>query len=188
MRDCLARGWKAAQFDSPFLSHGKLHWLPRSGPPKNILVFDTVAEGFSWLPTHVATWEVVSLLEMEGTLAMSKSPPGASKVDLWVLQDYERALWVHKYQVELPVAEIFLFDRNWASEVVSPEGDVLVECVHSDWLLHFDIKGNFLRKFMCNGQLLNLTTHILKESLVPHPFFRMQEDGSGRKPPFFRLL
>lgn len=52
----------------------------------------------------------------------------------------------------------------------------------------YDRKGTLLRKFLCNGRLLDLTTHILKESLVPHTFFRMQEDRSAREPPFFRGL
>uniref|UniRef100_A0ACD5X082 Uncharacterized protein n=1 Tax=Avena sativa TaxID=4498 RepID=A0ACD5X082_AVESA len=188
MRKWLARGSKATEFDRPFLSHGKLHWLPQSNPLKNILVFDTVAEEFSWLSSPVVTWDVVFLLEMEGTLAMSKSPTAGSKVDLWVLQDYKSAIWVHRYQIELPVAEICLYDKHesWMSKVVSPEGDVLVDCMDRlNWHLHYDIEGNLLRKFLCNGRLLHLTTHILKESLVPHAFFQMQEDGSAHEPPFF---
>lgn len=191
MRKWLARGSKATEFDRPFLSNGKLHWLPQSKAPKNILVFDTVAEEFSWLSSPVVTWDVVLLLEMEGTLAMSISPMGESKVDLWALQDYKSAVWVHKYQIELPVAEICLFDQHesWTSKVVSPDGDVLVDCMDIlDWQLHYDRKGTLLRKFLCNGRLLDLTTHILKESLVPHTFFRMQEDRSAREPPFFRGL
>jgi F-box interacting protein len=191
MRKWLARGSKATEFDRPFLSYGKLYWLPQSNLLKNILVFDTMVEEFSWLPSPVVTWDVALLLEMEGTLAMSISPTGGSKVDLWVLQDYKSAVWVHKYQTELPVAEIRLLDdhEGWTSKVVSPDGDVLVDCFDIlDWQLHYDKKGNLLRKFLCNGRLLNLTTHILKESLVAHPFFRMQEDGSGREPPFFRGL
>ena len=188
MRKWLARGSKATEFNSPFLSHGKLHWLPHSNPLKNILAFDTVTEEFSWLPSPVVTWDVVWLLEMEGTLAMSQSPMGSSKVDLWVLQDYNSTVWVHKYHVELPVAEISLFDEyeSWTSKVVSSEGDVLVDCMDRlDWQFHYDIKGNLLRKFLCTGRLLTLTTHILKESLVPHAFFRTQEDGSADQPPFF---
>lgn len=192
MRNLLAGGSKATKFFMPFLSNGKLHWLPQSTPPKNILVFDTMAEEFSWLPTPVETWHVVLLLEVEGTLAMSESRVGTSKVDLWVLQDYKSAVWVHKYQIELPAAEIYLIAKHerWTSQVVSADGDVLVDCTDwctTGWQLHYDRKGNLLRKFQCNPSL-SLTTHILKESLLPHPFFRMQQDGSARGPPFFRGL
>jgi hypothetical protein len=124
------------------------------------------------------TW----LLEMEGTLAISSSNIGGSEVDLWLLQDYKSAIWVHKYRIKLPVLEIRRFDP----EFISPEGDVLVDV--GGFLLHYDIKGNMLQKFHCDGRMLNFTTHILQESLVPHTFFRAQEDGNVEEPPFFRWL
>uniref|UniRef100_A0A0A8XPY7 Uncharacterized protein n=1 Tax=Arundo donax TaxID=35708 RepID=A0A0A8XPY7_ARUDO len=36
--------------------------------------------------------------------------------------------------------------------------------------------------------MLNVTTHNLRESLVPHAFFGMQENGGTHEPPFFRGL
>ncbi|KAL6648285.1 hypothetical protein ACP70R_012509 [Stipagrostis hirtigluma subsp. patula] len=142
-----------------------------------------------WLCVPFKIRLVVSLLEIEGTLAMSNSHIGSSEVDLWLLQDYKRVVWVHKYRVELPVTEISRFEKDgecWYSNVVSEERDVLVDGF--DWQLHYDVKGNLLKKFQCNGCMLNYTTHILRESLVHHAFFQMQKSGGTHEPPFFQGL
>jgi hypothetical protein len=150
---------------------------------------------------------------MEGTLAISNSHMGGSVVDLWLLQDYKSAVWVHKYRIKLPVLEICRFDEDvvtetdwcpqvvfpegvldedgesdadWCAQVVSPEGDVLVDLIN--FLLHYDIKGNMLQKFHCAGRMLDFTPHILQESLVPQIFFRMQEERDVKEPPFFWWL
>lgn len=225
--------------EKPCLFSGNLHWLPYPYLTQlsYLLVFDTVAEVFQWLRGPTRFRQVVSLLEMEGSLAISNSHMGGSEVDLWLLQDYNSAIWVHKYRVKLPALEIHRFDErgvtetdwcrevisleedvmveedgetdaDWYTEVVSPEGDVLVEEdgeTGADWytevvspegdvlvdvvnlLLHYDIKGNILQKFRCDGRNLNFMTHILQESLVPRTFFKMHEENA-QEPPFFRGL
>lgn len=193
------------RLDKPCLFSSNLHWPPCSTGLKCLLVFDTVAEVFQWLQGPTELGHMTWLLEMEGTLAISSSNIGGSEVDLWLLQDYKSAIWVHKYRIKLPVLEIRRFDPEfispegdvlvdkdgetdayWFSQVVSPEGDVLVDV--GGFLLHYDIKGNMLQKFHCDGRMLNFTTHILQESLVPHTFFRAQGDGNVEEPPFFRWL
>ncbi|KAK3147493.1 hypothetical protein QOZ80_3BG0283040 [Eleusine coracana subsp. coracana] len=189
MRKWLGKRSEAAHLNESFLFNGNLHWLPRLGRQSKILVFDTLNETFWWLRVPFKIRLVVSFLEVEGSLAMSNSHMGSSKVDVWLLLDYGHAEWVHKYRIELPVLDIRRFeDRDWCSHVVSKERDVFVDGF--DWQLHYDLKGNLLKKFQCNGRMLNFTTHIHRESLVSHAFFRMleHENGGIHAPPFFRGL
>lgn len=94
-------------------------------------MFDTVDEVFKWLQLPVKTRNVVSLLEIEGKLAMSNSYMESSNVDLWLLLDYKLVVWVQKYRIELPVIEIRRFEKDgsWYSHILSEEGDILV-----DWI------------------------------------------------------
>ncbi|CAN6313094.1 unnamed protein product [Urochloa humidicola] len=184
----LAKGSEGTEFNEPFLFHGNLHWLPQFGRQNNIVVFDTVDEVFQWLHVPFKMFNVVSLLEIEGMLAISNSYIESSKVDLWLLLDYEHVVWVHKYRIELPVIEIRRFeeDGGWCSHVVSEKGDVLVDGF--DWQLHYDIKGNLLEKFRFNGRLLNFTAHIIRENLVPDAVFQNPDNESRHAPHFFRGL
>uniref|UniRef100_A0A0D3HHR9 F-box domain-containing protein n=2 Tax=Oryza TaxID=4527 RepID=A0A0D3HHR9_9ORYZ len=176
LRKWLAKGKEETQFNEPFLFHGNLHWLPHLGGQNKIVVFDTLDEVFRWLHVPFKMHNVSSLLEIEGSLAMSNSHIGSSKVDLWLLQDYKHMVWVHKYRIELPVIEIRRFeeDDGWYLHIVSQEGDVLVDGF--DWQFHYDIKGNLLEKFQCSGRMLNITPHILQESLVPHEVFQILDN------------
>ena len=151
-------------------------------------MFDTVNEVFKWLQLPVILRNVVSLLEIEGKLAMSNSHIESSYVDLWLLLDYKRVVWAHKYHIELPMIEIRRFEKDggWSSHIVSEEGDILVDGF--DWQMHYDIKGNLLKKFRCNGCLLNFTAHILRESLVPDAVFHNLDNESRHAPHFFRGL
>ncbi|CAN6320297.1 unnamed protein product [Urochloa humidicola] len=188
LRKWLVKGTKGTKFEEPFLFHGNLHWLPHFGRHKKIVMFDTVDEVFQWLQLPFKMCTVASLLEVEGMLAMSNSYIESSKVDLWVLQDYKRVVWVHKYRIKLPVIEIRRFeeDGDWCSHILSKEGDVLVDGF--DWQLHYDKKGNLLEKFRCNGRMMNFTAHILRESLVPDAVFHSLDNESRHAPHFFRGL
>uniref|UniRef100_A0A0E0MC23 F-box associated beta-propeller type 3 domain-containing protein n=1 Tax=Oryza punctata TaxID=4537 RepID=A0A0E0MC23_ORYPU len=176
LRRWSVKGKEDSQFNKPFLFHGNLHWLPQLGGQNKIVVFDTLDEVFRWLHVPFKMHNVLSLLEIEGSLAMSNSHIGSSKLDLWFLQDYKHMVWVHKYRIELPVIEIRRFeeDDGWCSHIVSQEGDVLVDGF--DWQFHYDIKGNLLEKFQCNGRLLNFTSHVLQESLVQHEVFQILDN------------
>ncbi|CAL4939016.1 unnamed protein product [Urochloa decumbens] len=188
LRKWLAKGSKGTEFNEPFLFQGNLHWLPHLGRHKKIVMFDTVDEVFQWLRLPFKTRIVASLLEVEGMLAMSNSYIESSKVDLWLLQDYKRMVWVHKYRIELPVIEIRRFeeDGDWCSHILSKEGDVLVDGF--DWQLHYDMKGNLLEKFRCNGRMMNFTAHFHRESLVPNAVFHNLDNDSRHAPHFFRGL
>ncbi|GJN31221.1 hypothetical protein PR202_gb19587 [Eleusine coracana subsp. coracana] len=111
----------------------------QSGRQDVILVYDTVDEMFRWLNVSFKIYLVASLLEIEGTLAMSNSHIEASEVDLWFM-DYNSSLWTHKYRIDLPVIDIRRFELGtWLSQVVSQDRDVLVDGFN--WQLYYDEKG-----------------------------------------------
>ncbi|EAZ15947.1 hypothetical protein OsJ_31391 [Oryza sativa Japonica Group] len=165
-----------ARGDRSVLVRGNLHWYlrHRDGGCK-IMVFDTASESFQWM-RHPAIPGWVSLLEMDSTLVFS-AVECTTRIDLWVLQDYERSTWACKHRIELPMAQIRQFPEcnlehlGWSAMVVSVEGDVLVRC--SNRILHCDRKGNVLASFQFDGQLPMNCLHRLKENLVVHPFFQM---------------
>lgn len=185
----LARGLVPACYQPPVLLRGSLHWPPQRRQEDNILVFDTVAEAFKWMCPPVIR-EYTFLFEMEGKLAMSCCEPKGWSADLWLMEDYKNEIWVREYRIKLPVVEI----RNlkawgntfWDAVIVSQEGDMLVECLFA--VLHCDKKGKLQRTFYSDGRSLLFSHHVLKESLVPHAFLQMQQDGGAGGLPFFRGL
>jgi hypothetical protein len=90
---------------------GNLHWLPRSPRLTYLVMFNTVAKVFQWFRAPTMLGHAASLLEMEGTLAISNSHMGGSEGGLWLLQDYKSVVWVQKYRIKLPVLEVHCFDE-----------------------------------------------------------------------------
>ncbi|KAL6600585.1 hypothetical protein ACP70R_045385 [Stipagrostis hirtigluma subsp. patula] len=169
-------GWPAMPpcHSTPVLVHGCLHWNPvKKQNGGMIAVFDTTAESFR----RMRAPNVLNpcLFEMDGTLGMYTCNDGElRRVDIWVLQDYEREAWEFRYQVELPMAEIrqkFDVCERWSAMVVAEEADVLV-LVHCErFLLHVDTEGRLRASFHRDGQGLMTSPHMLKQSLVRHAFF-----------------
>ncbi|KAL6645725.1 hypothetical protein ACP70R_017333 [Stipagrostis hirtigluma subsp. patula] len=183
--DALARGLDRAGTIPPVLLCGSLHWPPQWLLQENIVVFDTAAEVFRSMTPPVKGGRSY-LFEMEGKLALSCCDQGAWSADLWIMQDYNSESWVLTRQVEVPVANRVGNDAPWDATIVSQEGDMLVKL--NDRVLHYDSNGELLQTFDCDGPLIYFTRHMLKESLVPHPFFQRQQDGDTDGPPFFRGL
>ncbi|KAL6594356.1 hypothetical protein ACP70R_048549 [Stipagrostis hirtigluma subsp. patula] len=101
---------------TPVLVRGCLHWNPvqhQNGSCGVMTVFDTASESFrsiqaSIVPNseHLIELETC-LFEVDGMLGMfNRSDGGLHRVDIWVLQDYEREVWELKYRVALPMGEI----------------------------------------------------------------------------------
>ena len=151
-----------------------------------MLGFDTEAEVFSWMssPNHIREGSM-QLLEMDSKLAMSVSKNGRPTLELWRLEDYRNEIWVQIYRIRIPVMEIpDLHYTDWFPHVVSPEGDVLIECKNK-LLLHCDRNGNLLRKFQFREEAPKVR-HTLKVSLFPYAIFLMPKIAGGDvAPPFF---
>ncbi|KAL6655694.1 hypothetical protein ACP70R_006520 [Stipagrostis hirtigluma subsp. patula] len=170
------------------LVRGSLHWGPmlhQSGGGM-ITVFDTMAESFRTMQAPIVLKKEpllegdTCLFEMDGTLGMYTCNDGElRRVDIWVLQDYEREVWAFKYRVELPMTEIRnKFDgcEGWRAMVIAEEADVLVLVYCNRWLLHVDTEGKLQASFHRDGQGLMTSPHMLKQSLVQHAFFPKLDD------------
>ncbi|KAK3130862.1 hypothetical protein QOZ80_6BG0498920 [Eleusine coracana subsp. coracana] len=185
----------------PVLFRGSLHWQPKKEGTHGylILVFNTVTEVFRVMfPPPVTgtpvpvTREHMSLLQVEDKLAMLCCGKDATTVELWLMQDYEKMKWVCKHRIGLPAMNVSTFHVNepWHVCFMSEEGVVLV--TQQQKLLHYDLKGNLNESFRCDGHQLRITPYTLKESIVQHKFFKIQDNvGDGEDespPPFFRGL
>ncbi|CAN6301191.1 unnamed protein product [Urochloa humidicola] len=188
----VSRGLVRAGAMPPVLLDGSLYWPPAPGwfREDGILVFDTVAEEFSWMRPPIARNSNFLFETEDGRLALSCGDQNERKVDLWIMQSRESNAWVREFQIELPAIEVNGVDKGTPRDVtiVSQEGNVLVE--FRDMVLHCDSEGRILRTFSSGGPFISFTRHMFKESLVPRPFLQMPQGGGadGDEPPFFRGL
>ncbi|KAL6648288.1 hypothetical protein ACP70R_012512 [Stipagrostis hirtigluma subsp. patula] len=178
-------GLDPASLSPPVQLRCNLHWPPQERQGYHILVFDTEAEVFNWMRPPLRDADM-KLFEMEGKLGMSVSRRNKVTLDLWLLQDYRNEIWVLVHRIELPVAQMpDLHYDDWLASVVSPEGDVLVQC--PDLVLHCDRNGNLLQKFWFPEGAPSVK-HALKESLLTHAIFLAPKGEDACEPPFFRGL
>jgi F-box interacting protein len=205
MIDTALAGGISPSFEMPpVLVDECLHWRPHAVYQDNnhLLVFDTVAELFSWIrPPRVLVdgnqWEVdgEQIFEINGRLAMIVVAP--TTVDVWVLQDRIGQVWAYEYQIQLPVAAIqanlgyVVTDGYEEPELsaavfaVSVERNVLIQCSHA--LLQCDANGTVLQTYQLPANFTVLSGFMLQESLLPHAFLPLRHsDAHGHDPPFFR--
>ncbi|CAM0872818.1 unnamed protein product [Alopecurus aequalis] len=161
----------------PVLLHDCLHWPPQR-QEGGILVFHTDAETFKSIsPPAAAACEHSRLFEMDGELAIFCWQQNAWTSDLWLMENYEEAIWTCKYQIELsPMRASRGFP--WDPPIVYREGDMLLE---GGWrfVLHYDNRGQLQGYFDCDVSSLNLTPYLLKESLVLHDFLETQQNSAA---------
>lgn len=171
--------------NAPVLNHGNLHWLlPRyytSDDFSNIIVFDTKVETFCWMrsPPCKYSWSWMSLLELDGALAMCSSHDDIA-IAINVMHDYKAEVWAPTYQINLSAMEaspqLYLPARLCKIATIN-ERELLIElpgCV-----LHFDLDGKFLGKMECDENKdtrMHITSFRFQENIVPLPFFGMQEN------------
>lgn len=156
-----------------------------------ILAFDITAESFRWMrsPFGKAVWRAFhGLFEINCMLGMYCCDDGATFVDIWVLEDYEREVWSLKYRVELPVLEIrreLDVKRDLYSVMVSSEdGDVLVLVNCKRAMLYIGTDGKLLVSLPHDNDGLSITPVKLRASLVPHAFFPSLLDYVVNASPF----
>ncbi|XBI67747.1 hypothetical protein VPH35_047049 [Triticum aestivum] len=158
----------------PLLLHGCLHWHAFN---RKIIIFDTVAESFSWVQSPTATrsahhyrnrtlcrrlaiWPsakqvflVVHLLQMDGMLGIGCIDTASMTTKAWVLEDYEAEVSSPKYRTELPEEEM-MEDGKCVQclygKVVSENADMLRigRICLSLSLFHCDGKGKLIQKFL----------------------------------------
>jgi hypothetical protein len=112
--------------------------------------------------------DTVVLLEMQGKLAMSTCRRGALVVELFILEDYHDEIWVRAHRIQLPVelTRDFDYQEEGLAFIGSEDGDVLVSTPQS--VLHYNRNGRRVKDFVSKGFPHYVTTHLLKESLVPY--------------------
>uniref|UniRef100_A0A0E0CLQ6 F-box domain-containing protein n=1 Tax=Oryza meridionalis TaxID=40149 RepID=A0A0E0CLQ6_9ORYZ len=191
VRAVLAEGISPSYEMPPVAVAHRLHWRAQAAS-RNVLVFDTVAESFGWIPppnqqegNQMIPVEGDQLLEINGTLAMTLV--SQTTVDVWVLQEGEA--WEHHYQISLPLNVLGGYDDEGfvsaAVFAVSQERNVLAQC--PAMMLQCDTEGNVLRFYSLAGHLTVLSRYMLQESLLAHAFLPMrQEDAIDGDPPFFQ--
>ncbi|CAN6162613.1 unnamed protein product [Urochloa humidicola] len=168
----------------PAIVSGNLHWLPAGASTDLILVFDTVSETFRLMQRPHGQAQV--LLELDGKLTMTITH--LATAELWVLQDYERPdSWACKLRIPLPPAPADTDIIPGAVAIVSPEGDVMVQCTNS--LLQCDAMGRVRMRHQPEHHRIIAVPHMFRESLVPHGHVDGREIITGyggiRYPPFF---
>ncbi|XBI31839.1 hypothetical protein VPH35_055361 [Triticum aestivum] len=176
--------------DPHVLFRGSLHWCTSDydGECKTIGVFDTRSELFREMRTPVVAC-CVDLFEMDDMFGVAISDC-EKIIDIWVLQDYEREIWVLNRRIELPSAEIREQCDKYDTYIRSPfyvtvmpgDGEWLVLVKFADWLLRVGMDGKLITTFHRKG--LDHTYFQLKQSLVSHTFFHTLEDYVVNAPPF----
>ncbi|CAM0949243.1 unnamed protein product [Alopecurus aequalis] len=174
----------ACSKNAPVLHRGNLHWLlaryyPRDGS-RNIIVFDTEVETFQWMRSPPCEYPWLSLLELDGALAMCSSHDGLV-INIYFMHDYKAEVWKLTYKIDLSALEaapqLDLPARTLREIATLKERELLIElrgCV-----LHCDLDGKFLGKMECDegkDNRMHITSFRFQENIVSHPFFGMQED------------
>ncbi|KAE8802845.1 hypothetical protein D1007_21380 [Hordeum vulgare] len=167
------------------LFHGSLHWYPLDNDGNNtmIVVFNATSESFRQMRAPIVTY-YADLFEIDDMLSMSAFDY-VNTIDIWVLEDYEREVWVLNCRIELHAAEISVpyGVQLWLDVLVGPGDGQLVVLVKShDWLLEVGMDGKLVATF--HRKEVELTHFRLKQTLVPHTFFPTLKGYVVNSPPF----
>ncbi|KAF7111409.1 hypothetical protein CFC21_111425 [Triticum aestivum] len=190
---------------SPVHYNGSLHWHSYdkreiTGGGGDIIVYDTETESFRWMRSPTQPCRYRKLFDMEGTLAWcGGSVSKSTSMDVWVMQDYEAEIWAFKYRIDLSTVEasrqLYLTSLKkkksrpleyavqlFNDMAVLNERELLI-WFNNKYVLRCDIDGKFLGIVnIGKSQYRMWLTHLrLKESIVPIPGHKMQED---EEPPF----
>lgn len=176
------------ELDPPVLFGGNLHWFPSrdDSESKMIMVFDTISELFRQMRAPVVT-DCADLFEIDDKLGMAMLDLETT-IDIWMLQDYEKEVWIFNCRIELPVAEIRVQCDNYDDHsnlhvmVVPGDGELLVLVKFTEWLLWVGMDGKLVSRLP--SKEVDATYLQLKQTLVPHTFFPTLEGYVVNAPPF----
>lgn len=129
------------------------------------------------------------IFEADGTLGIHTRHTAMKEiVDIWVLQNYESEVWVLKYRIKLPVAEVMGrfegCDELWYVNVALEHGRVSLLASVGEWVFHIDSDGKLVDSFHRGVGSLCGYGFRLKQSLVPHSFFTALEVSVASTSPF----
>jgi hypothetical protein len=141
-QEMVALGW----LNKPALVRGSLHWYPvhyGSDPWTGsdvIIAFDPISESFRHMRAPLVPAKSY-IFEVDRMLGIYSYNESTQIVDIWMLQNYETEVWMYKYGITLPTAEIrcrfgWLGD-DWCVNVQSVDGDILLLVSHGGWMFHY---------------------------------------------------
>ncbi|GJM90840.1 hypothetical protein PR202_ga07158 [Eleusine coracana subsp. coracana] len=135
-------------------------------------------------------WADSHLVQINGTLGISRTNRSGTMMKLWMLQNYEAEVWSMKYQIEFPVVEMsgIANSSRFHAMFLSENGGVLIYCYQRPNLFHSDCTGKLLQKFQWDDVFSQPTGKWFKESLVQHAFFNGKDGHCANKPPIFQGL
>ncbi|CAK9160067.1 unnamed protein product [Ilex paraguariensis] len=118
----------------PVFAHGALHWIVHpyvryhDTTEGMIVSFDLRKEKFS-LPSHPnfhsKDCEFFQLVDLNGNLGMADLSC-KSKIEIWVMKDFERKQWVREYRIEICAAEGRFDNRHIEVIGLWKHGDILM--------------------------------------------------------------
>ncbi|EMS65146.1 hypothetical protein TRIUR3_06451 [Triticum urartu] len=187
--------FSSAYFHGPARVRDSLHWClfyrPGETPLEDceagweLVVFDTIAESFRQMHAPVDPTKSC-ILEMDDMLGIYCCNKAAEVVDIWVLPNYDSEVWDLKYRVALPIAEIrgklegHDGECYWYVTVASGGGDELLLASFGRSLFYIDTHDKLVASF----QDIFPSRHRLKQTLVPHDFFRTVKGQAVDASPF----
>jgi hypothetical protein len=125
---------------------------------------------------------------MDGKLGISVYNDATEVLDLWLLQNYEDEVWVHGYNIKLPVAgfrePLGYWNDDSFGDVASVGGDLLLLVSNGGWMFYVDTDGKLVDSFHRYGQLIFVSDFRLKQTLVPHDFLTALEGHAVNTSPF----
>jgi F-box interacting protein len=179
-------------YNPPVRHRGNLHWMS-SG---EIIVFDTATELFRRMRGVTNSY---SLFDVQGKLGLYTPDKRYTYMDVWVMEDYEAEMWEFKYRIDMSSIEacnsLHLTcpkqeKRKRTSVRVNPMSRMIHEIsMLNEHELLFGYNDNHMLRCNIDGKLLGranmakriynleLTRHRLKESIIPIPSSKMQEEG-----------
>ncbi|CAM0909114.1 unnamed protein product [Alopecurus aequalis] len=183
-------------YKPPVHHRGSLHWMPKCRA--EIIVFDTATELFRSMRCATDLDCLEKLFDMKGKLGVCSPDSCFTYMDVWVMDDYEAEIWDLKYRIDISSIEASLpldltspkkekrkravTKRNLVVRIIS-EIVTLNECelligYNDRHVLRCNIDGNFLGRANIRKKqyVMELTKHRLKESIIPIPTRKTQED------------
>ncbi|XP_062179523.1 F-box protein At5g49610-like [Phragmites australis] len=156
-------------YERPTSHGGILHWFcshPQATSTGKILAFHTVSETFQ-LMSRPPGVTIAALVEIDGALSAA-TMPSPTRLDIWVLQDYEAESWTLRLRVEVsPPRRIR--DSFVSMAISAGGGAILFGDPYCPVVRLCDLKEKGVRKEMyCRSAPLFL---VFSESLVSHAFF-----------------
>jgi F-box interacting protein len=181
-------------YNPPVRHRGNLHWMPE----REIIVFDTATELFRCMHGATHSGSRQKLFDVHGKLGLYSPDTRFKYMDVWVMEDYEAEMWEFKYRIDMSSIEASRSlhltypkkeKRKGTVVAINPMARIISEmCMLNEHELLFGYNDKHVLRCNIDGKLLGaanierrqyimeLTHHLFKESIIPIPSSKMQEE------------